>query len=86
MPTNRYFVSPTGLLNQEVYDVCVEKSNTIRYNNNETKGIVKLYDGDETNFPFMQAMTEYTHEGMLVELQEPEWQPEPDEQGGGGGR
>jgi hypothetical protein len=74
--TNRYFVSPVGLLNQEVYDVCVENPNTIRMNNQETKGIVKLYAGDETDYPFMSAMTEYTHAEMLVELLKPEWQPE----------
>ena len=51
-----------------------ETSNdTLRYNNDNTKTFVR-YEGSQPSF--LNGKTEYTHEQILTELNESEWQYE----------
>lgn len=51
--------------------VLEDSSNTLRYNNNNTKTFVK-YTGDQPDF--LNGKTELTHTEIITELAKSEWQ------------
>jgi len=46
-------------------------ANTLRYNNDNSKTLVK-YKGDQPSF--LDGKTEYTHDEILIELAKESWQ------------
>jgi hypothetical protein len=59
--TNRYYVLPLPNDHSNLWTLIVEDANTVRKNLLQTKMIVKLYEGDETNHPMLNGVQEYTH-------------------------
>lgn len=71
--TNIYYILPLPNDHSSLWDIVVEKESTVRKNIAENKMVVKLYKGDDTNYPILNGRTKYTHSGILVEMDKPEW-------------
>lgn len=71
---NRYFIIilPFDKMS-EIYDIIVETPETLRNNDTNSKVVVKLPKGDTTKYAVLNSFKEYTHEQILIELQNPEW-------------
>lgn len=75
MITNRYFILPIPHSpNSSLWDIVVERPDTVRKNKNNTKMLVKLYVGDDNTHGILNGLQEYTHAEILVELEKAEWQ------------
>lgn len=72
---NRYFIVDTPIT-QEILEISVENENSIRYNLDGTKAVIKLPLGDTNNYPQLSFSTEYNHQEILQEILKPEWNPE----------
>lgn len=71
---NRYFIIDfelTLLLN--LINKIVGNFQEQRINNTQTKMVVKLIQGDNTDYPELQSYPEFDYDGILVELKKPEW-------------
>lgn len=71
---NRYFI--INLTAQDMLNMIgkiVGNFQDQRANNDKTRVIVKLKQGDETNYLELANYSEYTYEQILEELQNPEW-------------
>lgn len=73
MIKNRYFILPNPNPHSSLWDIVVEREDTIRTNLLGNKMVVKLYVGDTANHPILNGITEYTHSEILTELNSPEW-------------
>ena len=74
---NRYFIVniPNPNMSQ-IYDLVVGSESTQRFSLDGKKVVIKLYLGDTKNYGVLQNATEYTHEGILMEMDKPEWKQE----------
>jgi len=70
---NRKYVilEPSEVSSVDFSKVLEDSSNTLRYNNNNTKTFVK-YTGDQP--AFLNGKTELTYAEIMVELAKSEWQ------------
>lgn len=74
MINNRYYIIDLTMENMlALVNKTVGNFQEQRTNNNDTKVIIKLRDGDETIYPELAGYTEYDNVGILIELQNPEW-------------
>jgi len=63
---NRYYILPLPNDHSQLWNFVVEDANTVRKNLAETKMIVKLYKGDETDHPLLNGFQERTHRNASV--------------------
>ena len=76
---NRYFIIDLPNPNMlQIYDIVVGDTTTQRTSLDGTKIMVKLPEGDDTNYGILQNATEYTHEEIIIELAKPEWSKQED--------
>lgn len=71
--TNRYFILPFPNVNSAIWDIIVEKPETLRTNLQGNKCVIKLNIGDTSNHGILKAFKEYTHEEILQEMNKNEW-------------
>ncbi len=75
--TNRYFIVAADSPNlPQIYNVIVGKPSTQRYSIDSTKLVVKLHEGDHSDYPFLDGSSEYNHAEILEIMHTPEWQEE----------
>ena len=73
MILNKYFIlNLPELALVEILSYCVEK-NSLRYNIDNTKCVVKLHIGSKIP-TIMRHLTEFNHNQIRVELKNIEWQ------------
>ncbi len=72
--TNRYFIGtlPNSDMSK-IYDVIIGNSETQRANKTNNKVVIKLRMGDVINHSVLRSFQEFTHNQILTELQNPEW-------------
>ena len=74
MAHNRYFIIDSDDVNlDKILSFSVESKDSARENNDKTKCVIKLKDGDHEDHPELSGYTEYDHDGILAEMQKPEW-------------
>lgn len=75
---NRYYILPFPNVNSKIWDIVVQKPETLRTNIQGNKCVVKLYKGDETQHQALNGFTEYDHAGILnyLEVNKAEWTEE----------
>jgi len=74
MIENRYYIIDLTInIMISLKNIIVGNFQDLRTNNDKTLAIIKLKDGDTTNYTVLEPYTEYTHEEILIELQKPEW-------------
>lgn len=72
--TNRYFFIEASDVNLDsILNVIVGTLDEQRYSLDNTKIVVKLHDGDYSDYAFLAIYPEYNHEQVLIELQSAEW-------------
>lgn len=72
---NDYYILSSGQLNFLEHSEIVENVNSIRWNNNNTKFVVKTKIGI-VDAPFMIPQKKFTHSEILIELKKAEWSDE----------
>jgi len=74
MAHNRYFIINADDPNlDEISQVFVGELDTQRYSLDVTKIVIKLNQGDHSEYPFLEQYEEYNHEQILDVLQSSEW-------------
>jgi len=77
MVHNRYFIVEANNPNlPQIFEVTVGAVLNQRYSIDTTKVVVKLHQGDHSNYPFLSGIEEYTHSEILEIMHTPEWQEE----------
>ena len=75
--TNRYYIIKSKDPNlPQIEAVIVGQPNTQRYNLDGSKLVVKLHQGDHSDYPFLDGVQEYDHEQILEALNNDQWQQE----------
>lgn len=69
---NEYYILAVGQLNLLEHNDIVESSETVRWNNNQTKFVCKTKLG-VVDAPFMIPNNKYTHAEIIAEITKPEW-------------
>lgn len=69
----RFYIVPYPV-QQDILDIIVESSDTLRTNNDMTESVIKLPKGDQNQYEQLQPYQEYTYEQILIEMAKPEWQ------------
>lgn len=74
----RYFILPYPNVNSAIWDIVVQKPETLRSNLIGNKCIVKLFTGDDKQHQVLNGFTEYNHEGIInyLEVNKSEWTEE----------
>jgi hypothetical protein len=73
MAEKTYVLIPAAELTMQMVDVALETDfNTLRWNNDHTKTVLK-WEG--TKPPIFNPYTDYSHAQILVEMAKPEWTP-----------
>lgn len=74
----RYFILPYPNVNSAIWDIVVQKPETLRSNLIGNKCIVKLFTGDDKQHQILNGFTEYNHEGIInyLEVNKSEWTEE----------
>lgn len=74
----RYFILPYPNVNSAIWDIVVQKPETLRSNLIGNKCIVKLFTGDDKQHQILKGFTEYNHEGIInyLEVNKSEWTEE----------
>lgn len=71
---DRFFIVNIDDINIDIIlSFCVQDKITARRNNDNTKLVVKLCDGDEKEHPELSQYTEYNLNGILEKMQGDEW-------------
>lgn len=70
---NRYFKSNKEIT-AEIESVMVGTKETQRPRSKQGNVIIKLHLDDESDYPFLEDWQELTHEEMLEDIQNDEWQ------------
>ena len=65
---NRYFIIERPLENSPIWDYVVQKPDTVRGTTTKTECIIKLPMGDNTNYPELNGLKEYTHQEILEHI------------------
>ena len=74
MAHNRYYIINSDDPNlQEINAVIVGTPDSQRYNLDKTKIVVKLHEGDYSEYEFLSDYAEHNHEEILILLNSPEW-------------
>ena len=74
MAHNRYFIINADDPNMDEIDhVIVGELDTQRYSIDGTKIVIKLHEGDHSEYPFLEQYQEYNHDQILDFLQTAEW-------------
>lgn len=74
---NRYFIINADDPNIfQIEEVIVGNITTQRYSIDKTQIVVKLHEGDHSDYPFLSDYQEYNHEQILIQMNTPEWSPE----------
>jgi len=74
MSHNRYFIIKADDANiQEINAVIVGTPESQRYSLDLTKIVVKLHDGDHSEYQFLADYPEHNHDEILILLNSPEW-------------
>ena len=74
MAHNRYFIINADDPNMdEIAHVIVGTMDTQRYSLDGTMLVVKLHQGDHSDYEFLADYTEYNHDAILEQLQSLQW-------------
>ncbi len=74
MAHNRYFIINADDPNlQEINAVIVGTHESQRYSLDATKIVVKLHEGDHSEYEFLADYPEHNHEEILISLNSAEW-------------
>ena len=74
MAHNRYFIINADDPNMdEIAHVIVGTIDTQRYSLDGTMIVVKLHQGDHSDYEFLADYTEYNHDAILEQLHTLEW-------------
>lgn len=77
MAHNRYYiVNATDPNLPQIESVIVGLPQNQRYSIDKTQIVVKLHEGDHSQYPFLADYQEYNHEQILIVMSTPEWSPE----------
>ena len=76
MSHNRYFIIDADDPNsQEINAVIVGTPDSQRYSVDLSQIVVKLHEGDHSEYEFLAIYEEYNHDQILEFLNVPEWTP-----------
>ena len=76
MAHNRYYIVNADDPNlSQIEDVIVGLPSTQRYSVDGTQIVVKLHQGDHSDYSFLAQYTEESHEQILISMDTPEWTP-----------
>jgi hypothetical protein len=71
----RYFIIDANDPNiEDIFAVVVGQSSSQRYSIDGLKVVVKLKQGDTSDYPFLSQYDEYDHVQILEQLNNSEWQ------------
>jgi hypothetical protein len=74
MAHNRYFIINADDNNlNDIISVSVGELKTQRYSLDNTQIVIKLYENDHNNYPFLSQYTEYNHHDILEVMQTDKW-------------
>ena len=77
MAHNRYYIINADDPNlAQIEAVIVGIPATQRYSLDGTKLVVKLHEGDHSDYSFFADYQEESHEQILISMNTPEWTPE----------
>ena len=77
MAHNRYFIVAADSPNlPQIYNVIVGKPSNQRYSIAGDNLVVKLHQGDHSDYPFLDGSDEYNHAEILGIMHTPTWQEE----------
>jgi len=78
MSHNRYFIINADDPNsQEINAVIVGTPDSQRYSVDLSQIVVKLHEGDHSEYEFLDQYQEYNHEETLIALDNDEWRVNP---------
>lgn len=76
MAHNRYYIVNADDPNlSEIEAVIVGLPTTQRYSVDGTQIVVKLHEGDHSDYSFLADYQEESHEQILISMDTPEWTP-----------
>ncbi len=74
MAHNRYFTIEANDPNlDQIAQVIVGDLDTQRYSMDQTKMVIKLHEGDHSEYGFLAQYQEYNHDQILDVMQTSEW-------------
>jgi len=77
MAHNRYYIVNAADPNlSEIEDVIVGQPDTQRYSIDRTQIVVKLHEGDTSEYSFLAEYQEENHDQILISMDSPEWIPD----------
>jgi len=77
MAHNRYYIVNASDPNlSDIEAVIVGLPSTQRYSVDGTQIVVKLHEGDHSDYSFLADYQEQSHEQILISMDTPEWTPE----------
>ena len=76
MAHNRYYIVQEDDPNlSQIEQVIVGEPTTQRYSIDGTQIVVKLHEGDHSDYSFLAQYTEESHAHILISMDTPEWTP-----------
>ena len=77
MAHNRYYIVNASDPNlSDIEAVIVGLPSTQRYSVDGAQIVVKLHEGDHSDYSFLADYQEQSHEQILISMDTPEWTPE----------